>query len=534
MRPADDATGRISGPSSAFVAYLLPAVLSAALAVSPVIAGEYPVVDTGQTRCYDDQYEIPAPAAGQPFHGQDAQYDGNLPSYTLSGDGLTVYDHVTGLTWMASPDGNGDGILESPEDKMSWWDALDYAATLNAQSFGGHSDWRLPTIKELYSLIDFRGLDPSGPGSTGSIPYIDTDYFEFVYGDESDGERIIDSQYWTSTEYVWTTMGGDHTVFGVNFADGRIKGYPTDDPQAGGHKLNFVLCCRGNTDYGVNDFTDNGDGTVTDAATGLMWQGTDSGHGMQWEEALAYAESLTFAGYDDWRLPNAKELQSIVDYTRSPDHTGSAAIAPVFSCAEVTNEELVVDYPWYWTGTTHASETSASPGETGVYVCFGRGMGYMFDWVDAHGAGCQRSDPKSGSLGEYTYVPYGYYRGGAPQGDAIRLDNFVRCVRDAGDTNVPDVDGSSSLHLVPTPNPSSGETEVRFSMSGGADRVFCEIFDVSGRIVRTFAPRTLDEGTATFLWGGTADSGAESASGVYFARVEAGDLTREARIVRLR
>ena len=55
---------------------------------------------------------------------------------------------------------------------------------------------------------------------------LDTKYFGFAYGDESHGERGIDCQDWSATEYVGTTMGGNPTVFGVNFADGRIKGYP--------------------------------------------------------------------------------------------------------------------------------------------------------------------------------------------------------------------------------------------------------------------------------------------------------------------
>ena len=58
---------------------------------------------------------------------------------------------------------------------------------------------------------------------------------------------------------------------------------------------------------------------------------------MNWEDALAYAEDLDLAGYRDWRLPNAKELQSIVDYTRSPDTTSSAAIDPLFSASAITN-----------------------------------------------------------------------------------------------------------------------------------------------------------------------------------------------------
>jgi formylglycine-generating enzyme required for sulfatase activity len=475
----------------------------------------YPVVDTGQEVCYNASGEIACPVAGEAFYGQDAQRDGNQPSYTLSADSLTVYDNVTGLTWMASPDGNLDGTLESPGDKFSWSDAMDFPATLNAQSYGGYDDWRLPSIKELYSLIDFSGLDPSGPNPTNLVPFIDTDYYEFVYGDESQGERIIDSQYWTTTEYVWTTMHGDHTVFGVNFADGRIKGYGTYNPM-GGYKLNFALCVRGNIDYGMNDFTDNGDGTVTDAATGLMWQQDDSGVGMQWQDALAYAESLSLAGHDDWRLPNAKELQSVVDYTRSPDYSGSAAIDPVFSCTGNTNETLATDYPWYWTGTTHAN-LSPTPGGAAAYVCFGRGMGYMSgSWVDAHGAGCQRSDPKDGELSDYSYAPYGYYFGDAPQGDAIRLFNYVRCVRDAGsDSGVGDRDIRQG-RLESHPNPFKLETTISFSLPRD-EIVRLTIYNVLGEEVTTMADGCLQAGEHRYCW-----QAADLPSGLYFCFLEAG------------
>ncbi len=404
---------------------LLPIV-----AAAPALANDTVAVDTGQILTYDDQDVIAPPAPGAPFHGQDAQYDGHQPSYTLSPSGLTVYDQVTGLTWVASPDTDGDGVLESPEDKLSWWDAMSHPATLNAQAFGGYSDWRVPSIEELYSLIDFSGVDPSGytGGSSGLVPFIDTDYFEFEYGDTSAGERIIDSQYWSSTEYVSTTMHGDHTVFGVNFADGRIKGYGTS--LHGNDKVSFVLCCRGNPAYGQNSFSDNGDGTVTDAATGLMWVQGDSGSGKDWEEALSYAENLVYAGHDDWRLPNAKELQGILDYTRSPATHGTPAIDPIFDCTPITDEGGSQNYPFYWASTTHANWT-ANPGSFGVYVCFGEALGWMQDpfppfnytLLDVHGAGSQRSDPKAGDPADWPY-------GNGPQGDVVRIYNFVRCVRD--------------------------------------------------------------------------------------------------------
>jgi hypothetical protein len=79
------------------------ALAIAAQLAAPLAAhgGDYCVVDTGQTQCYDANDEIAAPLERQPFYGQDAQCHGNLPGYTLSGDGPTVYDNVTGLTWIA-------------------------------------------------------------------------------------------------------------------------------------------------------------------------------------------------------------------------------------------------------------------------------------------------------------------------------------------------------------------------------------------------------------------------------------------------
>jgi len=382
----------------------------------------YTIVDTAQIRCYHDSAEIEFPGAGTDFFGQDAQYIGNEPAYKNNGDG-TVTDLNTALMWQSDPG-----------EKMTFNQAV---AAASKCRIGGYEDWRLPTIKELYSLILFSGTDPDpmSRDSSRQQPFIDTKYFKFRYGNPDRGERIIDSQFATCTKYVSTTMRGNETMFGVNFADGRIKGYGMRSPRTGGDKTFHVLYVRGNKDYGKNDFKDNDDGTVTDRATGLMWMKVDSGKlkagknkdgKMNWQEALHWAENLEYAGYSDWRLPNVKELQSIVDYTRSPATTNSAAIDPVFEATSFIAESGKADYPCYWSGTTHASLSRAS---TAAYVAFGRSFGWMqnrrtgqYMLMDVHGAGSQRSDPKAGD-------PSRFPRGRGPQGDVIRIYNFVRCVR---------------------------------------------------------------------------------------------------------
>jgi len=104
------------------------------------------------------------------------------------------------------------------------------------------------------------------------------------------------------------------------FIDGRIKGYPKYKPGSNNSVLRsmYFRMVRGNPDYGKNDFEDHSNGTISDHATGLMWQHSDDGQMRDWESALSYAENLELDGLDNWRLPNAKELQSILDYTRSP------------------------------------------------------------------------------------------------------------------------------------------------------------------------------------------------------------------------
>jgi hypothetical protein len=184
------------------------------LSTSAFAQTAYTIVDTGQTKYYDNTREIRSPKAGEAFFGQDANYGGNQPSYKNNGDG-TISDLNTGLMWTQNPGG-----------KKTYRQA---AAGASKGKVGGFTDWRLPSVKELYSLILFSGTDPD-PQSTNTsrlVPFIDVGYFKFQYGNPENGDRVIDSQFATSTIYRGTTMGGNKTMFGVNFADGRIKGYPT-------------------------------------------------------------------------------------------------------------------------------------------------------------------------------------------------------------------------------------------------------------------------------------------------------------------
>lgn len=164
-------------------------------------AGRLPV--TGHTRCYDNARGIPCPHPGEPFYGQDANFIGEPMSFTDNGDG-TVTDQRTGLTWQKQDDGV----------TRNWTTSVTYCEDL---SLAGHDDWRLPTKKELISIMDYGRANPA----------IDPAYFP----DTKQG------WYWTSTlravdsYYAWSVFSangrihGNHKSGGAPFASpGRIFG----------------------------------------------------------------------------------------------------------------------------------------------------------------------------------------------------------------------------------------------------------------------------------------------------------------------
>ena len=133
----------------------------------PAYAGCYPVVGTSQTKCWDSAGNIITPAMGEAFFGQDSQFDHITPVYTKSSDGLTVKDEVTGLTWQQTYEKPTSGGM------YYWAETQTEVDNLNKQNYGGYNDWRVPTIKELYSLWN---------ASVG-WPYINTNYFDIIYSD---------------------------------------------------------------------------------------------------------------------------------------------------------------------------------------------------------------------------------------------------------------------------------------------------------------------------------------------------------------
>ena len=144
--------------------------------------------------------------SGLPGTGQTTSYapgdDGDVRaggalSYTDNGDG-TVTDNRTGLTWEKKTDDN-------VAINYSWSGGLEYVAALNATSFAGHADWRLPNIKELLSIVDYGRSNPS---------------IDPIFGPTAGGSNF--ATYWSSTS--WAAFYPQYNAWGVEFLD--IYGTP--------------------------------------------------------------------------------------------------------------------------------------------------------------------------------------------------------------------------------------------------------------------------------------------------------------------
>ena len=263
--------------------------------------------------------------------GQDAQLQIGCKEsgrFVDNHDG-TITDLCTGLMWQKD-------VAEPVWDPLSgpavnWEDALRYAEDLQ---LAGYDDWRLPNVFELYSLarghsISQGQIDAHWPQVFGPIPHtgLETAHLGFFLTSTAPFIRVGYGMVTSPSEdperlgLFRCVRGGTGECESKLPATGAFacfdpetfRAVPCDSPKALGQDGAYRIGCPME-----GRFADNGDGTVTDLCTGLMWQkeaafvppeyeGDDCGM-TSWQGALKYARDLRLAGFDDWRVPNIFEI----------------------------------------------------------------------------------------------------------------------------------------------------------------------------------------------------------------------------------
>ena len=324
---------------------------------------------TGQTLCYDANGTIDCAGTGQDGETQiGAAWP--IPRFTNNFNG-TVTDNLTGLIWLQDalctalnpPPANPSLSLQGGRD---WASALTAANTLTSGRCGLSDgsvvgNWRLPNVNEMESLIDISQSDPPLPANNYfiNIPQTLPIYWtSTITGDYFPGINAIGAVLFTgkiqgdvktSLKYVWPVRGDSTTLART----GQNTCWDPNDSSASG----TVVACNGSgTDGDLQKgvplpsprFFDNVNGTTTDSLTGLIWPknaGCFSNISSQ-GQAITLAKTLANGTCDlvdgsapgDWRLPNRKELRSLVDYggTWLAEFTGSPP------------------HGWYWTSDSYA------------------------------------------------------------------------------------------------------------------------------------------------------------------------------------
>jgi hypothetical protein len=319
--------------------------------------------ETGQTTCSDTS-GAPIACAGT---GQDGESRAGIswpsPRFTDNGNG-TVTDSLTGLIWLK----NGDCF-----SVRTWAQALADANGLASGACGltdssVAGDWRLPNVNELESLVNAeQAHTATWLNSQG-----------FVNAQASDNLTLTFNYYWTSTTFAnnvnraWVVL----LDFGQVGRQGKAvlnNVWPVRTGLAGviqlpktGQTIAQAAGDDGTLQTGaswpVPRFTNSGDGTVRDNLTGLLWTrdantpgpaACTPGVARQWQEALDFIKCLNanaYLGHQEWRLPNRKELRSLIDYS---------AFAPPLPAG---HPFLDVQSGFYWTSTSAAYTPSSAWG----------------------------------------------------------------------------------------------------------------------------------------------------------------------------
>ena len=196
----------------------------------------------------------------------------------------------------------------------------------------------------------------------------------------------------------------------------------------------YVPFVRGNTNYGINDFVNNGDGTITDEATGLMWAQNDSGSGMDWQDALAWVQTMNAAGLPGLQRLAAAQRQGDAEHPRllpgarrhqlrqrRAGHRPDVQLHPDHRRGRPGRLSLVLD--------RHDPPAIQRPAYDAAYAAFGQAMGYMTStWLDVHGG--RHTHRSQDRQPQQLYLrALRLLHCHAPQGDAIRIYNYVRLVR---------------------------------------------------------------------------------------------------------
>ncbi|MBN2527961.1 MAG: carboxypeptidase regulatory-like domain-containing protein [Deltaproteobacteria bacterium] len=209
-------------------------------------------------------------AYGETYYGQDGHFNDprRVHNYTENQDG-TITDNLTGLVWQQ----------QDAPNPASWSDAVSYCDSLNPP---GANDWRLPEIHELWSILNLGTAYPAVE-----------DIFD-----------ISQLNLWAHTSL--NTDASSEAAWYINAATGESgTGIKSGKADTG------ILCVKGEQmgfGYGINIF-DNHDGTFSDYGTGLMWSELNSLQ--NWEDALATCAEKP-GPYNDWRLPDRREVETIL------------------------------------------------------------------------------------------------------------------------------------------------------------------------------------------------------------------------------